>query len=207
MNYHKLTGIEHNRVQKIYQSFMGQYPGPDDSPKLSGICEVIISPFDHCLTLEECELEIRSFCENPTAAQLKKFTQNENKNLDFLKQYLESHLFYHLDNWDFADDDSANQDNNEEIYTFCSHVSEIIGTFYSCPSIDNFYDLVNESYRPMIFLPEVNVRIWLNDDNTIHFELIKESLQEINNIINIAHNCGLHVDHNGYLTWWDPTAE
>lgn len=185
MIINKLPINEQDKFKAIFDEFSKGYPGPDDNPENSSINEIVVSPFDHWLSLEEAESEIRMFSKAPTPAQLEKFQQNELKNLNFLNRYLKSNQFYYLKSLGTERPDGA---------------FDYDRIFYSCSPESNFYDFVNDSMQPQIFLPMIKVHIWLNDDYTIHFHVNKESVQEIANIISLANECGLHINHNGFLS-------
>ncbi len=182
MLLNKVSEIKQKEIDHLYNEFVKKYPECDDDnnlPDNSNILELIVSPFDHWLTWEEAQTEIRGFTENPTNEMLNNFRQNEEKNLRFISQYLKSRQFF------FVDITCLQLHENGEY--------QYKNIFYTCDSETNFYKEIQNSY---IFLPAINIFMDVHDDYSIRFELLKtpQSDKEMTNIIELAEENNLFIN-------------
>lgn len=182
MIIHKVKKMAQAHLNNLLTEFFNQYPKYDDNnifPENSDILQITISPFDHWLSWEEAEKEIRGFSNNPTKEVQNKFHQHESLNLKFLNAYLKTREFFYVAMYhEVLDDDSIKYHK----------------VFYKCNPENNFYHVDNGKISASnLFLPALNVFININDDYSIKFELLKKSEKEISSIINLAKIHGLYA--------------
>lgn len=181
MIINKVSEIEQSDLNHLFNEFVKNYPERDDNnnlPDNSNIKEVIISPFDHWLSMEEAENEIRGFVKKPTEELQNTFRQNEEKNLCFITKYLESREFYCIE--------TIHTELSEDEYEYKSF-------FYTCETSSNFYEVIQDT---SIFLPILNVFMKIKDDYSIRFEVLKSTTSEaeIESIIKLSKDSGLFVN-------------
>lgn len=150
----------------------------------SNIVLLIISPFDHWLSYEEAELEIRAFSTNPTPELLNRFRKNQDKSLIFLRSYLKEKTFFFYDTNSFYTCDLNNDFFNEYVYS-------------------NFLQGEDSFKSARFFLPELDMTISLRETYSITFHIRKPAESKMEEILNIAEKCNLYVNKNETLNPWE----